>query len=34
MSQTIVTSYCNPDLDGVAASYAYAEFLQKNRSES
>ena len=29
MSQTIVTSYCNPDLDGVAASYAYAEFLQK-----
>jgi len=27
--ENIVTSYQNPDLDGVAASYAYAEFLNK-----
>lgn len=29
MKKVIVTSYPSPDLDGVAASYAYAEFLQK-----
>lgn len=31
---TIVTSYCNPDLDGVAASYAYSEFLQKTGQQA
>lgn len=30
MKEIIVTSYPKPDLDGVAASYAYAEFLQKS----
>lgn len=30
MREIIVTSYPKPDLDGVAASYAYAEFLQKS----
>lgn len=30
MKEIIVTSYPKPDLDGVAASYAYSEFLQKS----
>lgn len=34
MSTIIVTSYCGPDLDGVAASYAYAEFLQKTGKDA
>lgn len=29
MNQTLVTSYVNPDLDGVACMVAYAEFLNK-----
>ena len=29
MKKVIVTSYSNPDLDGVAASYAYTEYLEK-----
>ena len=29
MKKIIVTSYINPDLDGIAASYAYAEYFEK-----
>lgn len=30
----VVTSYINPDLDGTASMYAYAEFLNKTGKES
>src|SRR3989344_8817428 len=29
MKSTLVTSYVNPDLDGIASAIAYGEFLQK-----
>jgi manganese-dependent inorganic pyrophosphatase len=29
MQSTLITCYVNPDLDGVAGAFAYAEFLQK-----
>ncbi|KHO54640.1 DHH family phosphoesterase [Candidatus Woesearchaeota archaeon] len=33
MIKTLVTSYNNPDLDGSACSFAYAEFLNKTNTE-
>jgi len=32
MIKTLVTSYNNPDLDGSACSFAYAEFLKKSNT--
>lgn len=32
MKKTLVTSYYGPDLDGVACSFAYAEFLKNNNT--
>ncbi|QGA80006.1 DHHA2 domain-containing protein [Candidatus Nanohalobium constans] len=34
MTEFLVTSYSNPDLDGTACSFAYAEFLRKNNKEA
>lgn len=33
-NQTLVTTYTNPDLDGVACAIAYAEFLQKRNRKA
>jgi inorganic pyrophosphatase/exopolyphosphatase len=32
--KTLVTTYTNPDIDGTACSYAYAEFLTKHKEDA
>lgn len=34
MNKILITSYTNPDVDGVSCAYAYAEFLQKQGQDA